>query len=152
MIVSIILFGCTGATELPTPQKIGEKKRLHTISGKQAAQVVDRMHGRSVATDVNIIAEYGRGEKKDLLYISRYPDSQMAKEAYDLMIEKMATSKNSPFYHLMPLGKYHKKASMSLGMGAVHYIYHSGNNLLWLQTYQSFGTTLPAQLLELYPI
>jgi hypothetical protein len=41
---------------------------------------------------------------------------------------------------------------MALGMGAVHYIYPSGKYLLWLQTFQSFGTELPPQLLELYPL
>jgi hypothetical protein len=41
---------------------------------------------------------------------------------------------------------------MTLGMGAVHYIYLSGQSLLWLQTYQSFGDKLPRGLLELYPI
>ena len=52
----------------------------------------------------------------------------------------------------MPIGKYQKKAYMALGMGAVHFIYQSGSFLLWLQTFQSFGDTLPPQLLVLYPI
>ena len=52
----------------------------------------------------------------------------------------------------MPIEKYQKKAYMTLGMGAVHFIYSSGPFLLWLQTFQSFGDTLPSQLLVLYPI
>jgi len=68
----------------------------------------------------------------------------------------------------MPIEKYQKKAYMALGMGAmhlkklksmrnqacvaVHFIYSSGPFLLWLQTFQSFGDTLPSQLLVLYPI
>jgi hypothetical protein len=152
LIVGLILSGCTSAPDLSTPDKIGEKERRHVISGTQAARVVNKMHGQSVATEANVIAEYGEGEKKDLLYISRYVDPAAAQEAFVLMIEKMTVAKNSPFFHLMPIGKYQKKAYMTLGMGAVHYIYQSGSALLWLQTYQSFGTTLPAQLLALYPI
>ena len=152
LVVGFILSGCTSAPDLPTPDKIGEKERLRVVSGKQAARVVNKMHGQSVATDGNVIAEYGEGEKKDLLYISRYADPKAAQEAFDLMIEKMAAAKNSPFYHLMPIDKYQKKAYMTLGMGAVHYIYPSGPFLLWFQTYQSFGTTLPPQLLAFYPI
>jgi len=34
----------------------------------------------------------------------------------------------------------------------VHYIYVSGNFLLWLQTDQSFGDQLPRQLVKLYPV
>jgi hypothetical protein len=41
---------------------------------------------------------------------------------------------------------------MTLGMGAIHYIYVSGNFLLWLQSFQSLGDELPQQLLELYPV
>jgi hypothetical protein len=110
------------------------------------------MHGQSVATDGNVIAEYGEGEKKDLLYISRYADPKAAQEAFDLMIEKMAVAKKTPFSHLMAIAKYQKNAYMTLGMGAVHYIYQSGSFLLWFQTFQPFGTTLPPQLLAFYPI
>ena len=154
LFVSLILSGCTGTSgpDLPTPDKIGGKERLRVISGEPAAQVVNRMHGQSVATDANVIAEYGKGEKKDVLYISRYTVPEAAKKAYDLMIEKMAAAPKSPFTHLMPMGKYQNKVTMTLGMGAVHYIYQSGSVLLWFQTFQSFGTTLPPQLLALYPI
>jgi hypothetical protein len=152
LVISLFLSGCTGAPDLPTPDKIGEKERLRVISGEQAAQVVNKMHGQSVAANENVIAEYGQGEKQDLLYISRYADPKAAQGAFDLMIEKMAAAKKSPFFHLMPIGKYQKKAYMTIGMGAVHYIYPSGSFLLWFQTYQSFGTELPPKLLALYPI
>ena len=152
LVVSIILIGCSSATDLPTPNEVGVKSRLRIISGQQAAQVVNRMHGQSVAADANVIAEYGVGEKKDILYISRYAEPEAALRAFKLMIEKMAAAPKSPFYHLRPIGKYRQKVYMTLGMGAVHYIYPSGKYLLWFQTFQSFGTELPPQLLELYPL
>jgi hypothetical protein len=34
LVVSLILSGCTGAPDLPTPDKIGEKERLRVISGQ----------------------------------------------------------------------------------------------------------------------
>ena len=152
LVVGIILFGCSNSPDLPTPEKIGEKERLRVITGKQAAGVVNRMHGQSVATEANVIAEYGGSEKKDILYVSRYADPKEAQKAFDLMIEKMAAAKKSPFFHLMPMGKYENKVYITLGMGGVHYIYLSGPFLLWLQTFQSFGDTLPPQLLAIYPI
>jgi hypothetical protein len=147
----ILILGCANPLNLPTPEKIGEKERVSEITGKQAARVVDKMHGLSVATHANVIAEYGR-DKKDLLFISRYSDQTEAHKAFDLMIEKMAAAKKGPFFHLIPLGQYDNKVYMTLGMGAMHYIYISGKFLLWLQTYQSFGDKLPGLLLELYPI
>ena len=151
LIFLIFSFGCSNSPNLSTPEKIGEKDRIGLITGNRAARVINKMHRSSVAGDANIIAEYGK-DKKDILYITYYADQKNAKEAFDLMVEKMAAAKNSPFYHLKPLERYQNQAFITLGMGAVHYIYLSGTNLLWLQTYQSFGDKLPARLLKLYPI
>ena len=148
---TILILGCASPLNLPTPEKIGEKERVREITGKEASEVVDKMHGLSVATHANVIAEYGR-DKKDLLFISRYGDQTEAHKAFALMIEKIAAAKKGPFFHLMPLGQYDNKVYMTLGMGAMHYIYLSGKSLLWLQTYQSFKDRLPVRLLELYPI
>lgn len=147
----ILCLGCFNSTQMPIPEKIGHKERIRVISGKQAAAIVNKMHGQSVAADDNVIVEYGR-EKKDLLYISFYRDPADADTAFKLMIEKMASSKKGPFFHLMPLPAYENKVYFTLGMGAGHYIYRSGNCLLWYQTYQSFRDQLPPQLLKFYPV
>ena len=51
-IIAIYILGCSSSVDLSTPVKIGEKDRIRVISGKQAAQVVNKMHEQSVATDV----------------------------------------------------------------------------------------------------
>jgi hypothetical protein len=150
-VISFIV-GCNNSTaELSAPQKIGHNERTRTISGNQAADVINKMHSQSVAADANAIVEYGQG-KKDILYISYYEDQNQAGKAFGLMIEKMAAAKQGPFFHLMPLANYNNKAYFVLGMGARHYIFVSGNFLLWLQTHQSFGGELPSQLLDLYSL
>ena len=152
LILLIFLLGCANSTtELQSPEQIGQKERVRVISGNKAAGVINKMHGQSVAAAANVIAEYGQ-DKKDILYISFYRKRKAAEEAFKLMIEKIAAAKKGPFFHLMPLKKYQNKAYLTLGMGAVHYIYLSGNYLLWLQTVQSFGGELPARLLKLYPL
>ena len=151
LILLILCLGCSSSTHLPTPEKIGHKERIRVISGNQAADIVDKMHGQSVAADENAIVEYGQ-EKKDLLYISFYRDQAQADKAFKLMIEKMTSSPKGPFFHLISLPAYRNKVYFTLGMGAGHYIYRSGNYLLWYQTYQSFGDKLPPQLLKCYPV
>jgi len=74
----IFLLGCLRAPDLLTPEKIGEKERVGEITGKQATRVVNKMHGRSVATDANVIAEYGR-DQKDLLFISKSKEKELSK-------------------------------------------------------------------------
>jgi hypothetical protein len=152
LILMIFWLGCVNSTtELTSPERIGLKERVNVISGNQAARVINEMHNQSVAAAANIIAEYGP-DKKDILYISFYKEEKAAVEAFHLMIEKMAFAKKGPFFHLMPLKKFPNKAYLTLGMGAVHYIYLSGNYLLWFQTVQSFGGELPPRLLKLYPL
>ena len=147
-----LLLGCSDSTtQLPTPTEIGDKTRSRIISGEQAARVVNKMHKQAVAADVNAIVEYGQ-ERKDILYISYYENQNRAEDAFILMIEKMASAKQGPFFHLMPLPAYKNKVYFTLGMGAQHYIFVSGNFLLWFQTYQSFGDKLPPELLALYPL
>ena len=147
-----LLVGCVNsAPQLPAPQKIGQNERTRIISGDQAANIINKMHSQSVAATANVIVEYGK-EKKDILYISYYEDQNQSGKAFALMIEKMASAKQGPFFHLMPLSTYNNKAYFTLGMGARHYIFLSGNYLVWLQTFQSFGGELPPQLLNLYPL
>ena len=146
----IVLLGCSSPADIASPEGIGEKERVRVVDGNQAARIINRMHNQSVAADANVIAEYGK-EKKDLLYISYYADQKLAKKAFDLMIEKMAAAKKGPFFHLMPLNTYTNPVYFTLGMGARHFVYQSGNYLLWLQTYQSFDDKLPPRLLKLYP-
>jgi len=152
LLIIALLVGCANSTpQLPAPQKIGQNERTRTISGDQAANIINKMHRQSVAATANVIVEYGN-EKKDILYISYYEDQNQSGKAFALMIEKMASAQQGPFFHLMPLPKYQNKAYFTLGMGASHYIFISGKFLLWLQTHQSFGGELPPQLLNLYPL
>ncbi|MDX2439282.1 MAG: hypothetical protein QNK40_01905 [Desulfobacterales bacterium] len=151
VIVWVVVFGCSNTTEIQTPEKIGEKDRINLIIGAKASAVVNKLHGSTVATGGDVIAEYGR-EKKDLLYITYYTDVEKAKKSFNLMIEKMRATKGGPFTHLMPINKYNGNAYMVIGMGSLHYIIWSGNYLLWLQTDQPFGTALPPRLLTLYPV
>ena len=150
VLFSHALLGCSAPTHISTPEKLGEKERTKIISGKKAAQVVNGMHGLSIAPDASIIVEYGRG-KKDVLYISRYRNRKDANESLDLMVGKIAAAEKGPFFHLIQIRKYKDKVYMTFGMGALHYIYLSDNSILWFQSYQSFGTALPPRLLKLYP-
>ena len=150
VIVSVVVFGCSNTAQIQTPEKIGEKDRIHLITGAKATAVINKLHGSTVTTGGDVIAEYGRG-KKDLLYITDYTDREKAKKSFNLMIEKMRAAKDGPFTHLMPINKYNGNVYMAIGMGSVHYIIWSENYLLWLQTDQPFGTTLPPRLLALYP-
>ena len=50
------------------------------------------------------------------------------------------------------MADYDETVYMSLGMGAIHYIFQSNQYILWLQTYQEIGRELPENLIQLYPV
>jgi hypothetical protein len=152
LLAALPILGC-GETDIESPPVIGEKNRTAIIEGSEAGESIDQLHGLNVAAKANLIAEYGNDQnKKDLLYISDCETGDAAKQAFDLMTEKIAHATDGPFYHVMPLKAYDGKAFITLGMGATHYIFLSGRFLIWYQTYQSLGPKIPEVLTEMYPV
>jgi len=155
LLIMFIIFiqdlGCYQNEEISVPEMIHEKKLTKLISGDEALKEIDKLHGLTVAPAKNIIAEYG-GDPKDLLYVSWYKEEDQARDAFISMISKMMKSEKGPFSHVRALPDYEEKVFMSIGMGAIHYIYYSSHYILWLQTYQDIGRELPDELLSIYPI
>jgi len=153
ILLAFVFFStsCTKDESIRVPEKIVDKVMTKLISGDKASKVIDKMHGLSVAPGKNSIAEYGE-DPKDLLYISWYKEEDQARESFRLMILKMNESESGPFTHIRALPDYGEKVYMSIGMGAIHYIYQSTHYIIWLQTYQEIGRELPDELLHLYPV
>lgn len=151
IITAVLGLSCAKKEGISTPEKISNKTLTQVISGEEALKVIDKLHGLSVAPQKNAIVEYG-DDPKDLLYISWYEEQDQAREAFITMISKMMKAEKGPFTHIRALPDYGEKVFMSIGMGAIHYIYHSSHYILWLQTYQDIGRELPDELLSLYPI
>ena len=149
-LILALLCSCQ-SSRIETPVSIGEKSRTGIKGEKQASEAINEMHGVEVAAVENLIAEYG-DDKKDLLYISLFDTDAKAREMLDLMIQKIAHSKDGVFYHVMPLREYDKNAFITLGMGATNYVFISGQFLIWYQTYQSLGPNLPEELTHMYPV
>ncbi len=145
------LIGGCDTSDVKTPETIGEKKRTNIIVGSEAREAIDKLHGLNVATEENLIAEYG-DEQKDLLYISIFENSEQAGRALELMTQKIAHSKSGPFFHVMRLKDYNGDAFITLGMGATHYIFQSERSLIWYQTYQNLGPKIPEVLVKIYPV
>jgi hypothetical protein len=149
--LAMAVIACMESVDSLVPNEIGEKARLRAISGEEAAQVIDKLHDLEVAATKNVIAYYD-DKNEDILYLTWYESAEMAAEDLKTMIDKMSSNEDSPFYHLMPLSSYDDKVYMTIGMGAIHYIYLSGKRMLWYQTHQSFGMELPESLLSMYPV
>jgi hypothetical protein len=146
-----LIVGCKSQQEIKVPEYIADQKLTKLISGKDAIKSINKLHGLEVAPEENAIAEYGE-DPKDLLYISKYNSEEKAREAFQLMMRKMTESVEGPFSHIMALPDYDESVYISIGMGAIHYIFQSEQYILWLQTNQEIGRELPENLIQLYPV
>lgn len=147
----LLCAGCTGNPEIKVPDRLGNLKRTMLITGEEAIQVINQMHGLPVASEVNFIAEYGE-DPKDLLYVTSYKNADEAEKFLLQMVTKLQAANSGPFSHLHALKSYGKSVYVTLGLGAIHYIYRSSRYLLWLHTYQNFGRELPENLIREYPV
>jgi hypothetical protein len=150
-LMALFLISCSTSHDCKVPEVIGQESLSRVITGGDAEKSINDLHGMDVATAHNFIAYYGADEE-DILYVTSYDSPEKADENFKKMIEKITTDEDTPFYHTMPLTSYENNVYMTIGMGAIHYIYISSKNLLWLQTQQSLGMELPENLLALYPV
>ena len=150
-LIFILIFACKNDNnENLYPISIGQNKIHSVVSGDSAIKEINILHHLSVATENNIIVRYGKNSD-DILYISKFKDNSTATKSFETMLSQMRVNKNSPFTYLVPMKKYDNKSFMTLGLGSVHYIYQSGEYLLWLTTKQKFYNELPKELLKIYP-
>lgn len=145
-----IIYACnTQQTSIQYPEQIGAFQLKSVVQGDSAIAEINILHQSEVAAANNIILRYGPNSE-DILYISGYKNNSEATNDLNNMISKMKVSKNNPFGFIVPMKKY-DKSYMTLGLGSVHYIYQSGNYLLWFSTKQKFYNTLPEELLKYFP-
>jgi hypothetical protein len=130
---------------------VGNKAKSRVLSGEESVIEINKLHGLAVAAQSNVIAEYGEGQV-DLLYISFYQQPDSAGVAFSEMIKKIAHNDKGPFSHLIKLNEQGENAFFMIGIGASHYVFLSGQYIIWLQTYQSFGKKIPGTILDLYPL
>ena len=96
LILSLLIISCQDKIELAVPKILGNLEVSKVISGEEAIVVINKLHGLPVSATKNIIAEYG-DERKDLLYLSYFEDTEEAQKVFRQMIAKMMNAKNSPF-------------------------------------------------------
>jgi hypothetical protein len=114
------------------PKKLGGLNLTGVIQDKDATVIINRMHGKTLDDCENIIAYYGSGDAKNILYISVYENAEKAKTSLRKMAMKMAAGSTvfKPLTHTkMGVGVHFETE----GMGYKHYFYRVDNILIWWQ-------------------
>ena len=115
----------------PVPETIVGMGLTELIDGKQAVEIINRMHQGNVATQANFIARYQEGASTATYYVSLYDDPRQAVEDMDEMARIMAREGHG-FSHLMLRTMAETPFYMALGQGQAHYFFARDLELIWL--------------------
>ena len=127
------------------PEELYECQLTSTFAGEEARAYVDHLHLQNVASGVNEIGFY-QGENGPItIYLTRYKDSDLAREDYSKMTQKISPE-NSVFIAGEYLTMAEKEVYRCFGMGQTHLVFVHAEYLIWL----SVDTIRAPKILEAY--
>jgi len=113
------------------PESLGSLALRHAVVGSEAAAMVNRMHGRSVAEAWNAIGYYSSSQGGAALYVTLYPSGEKAREAEERMGAKLESGEyvfqgyNKGMVDGTPV-------AACMGLGQAHFIFSHHRSLYWL--------------------
>ncbi len=132
-LLTALLLQCDSAGELKTfiPERILSVPLSQLISGKEAAKIVSRMHGKDVAPKATVIGVYGAERETAVIYISQFPSDSKARRYLRKMCRSMGKG-SSGFGHHVDFKVDTMDVHFAVGMGQIHYFYALEDRLYWL--------------------
>lgn len=128
----LLLLGCSRDATPLTPVALGEFRRIEHITGKEAEQRINHLHGKAVTPKQNEVALYRAGENEAVLYVSEYGNVADARSVEETMRRRIAKG-NPIFGHYHELERNGLNIASCSGMGRKHYFFTYENRLYWLE-------------------
>ena len=129
------------------PQKLGDLSLSGVIQNKEAAAIINKMHGKPLDDCKNYIAYFGGNDSKNILYISIYENVENARANLMNMAMKMANG-SAVFSPLTYSGMGNDAHFETEGMGFKHYFYRVDAILIWWQVEPDRAQTTYKDLLK----
>ena len=125
------------------PESIGEWEQLQLITGTEALEKINHLHGKSIIVEAGAIGTYQTAEKgQAMVWISRSKTPAMTQEQAEVMADKMVSNPRSPFHDPETLSINKIKVYKFLGMGQVHYIFCHERLAYWISSPPADGEKL----------
>jgi len=114
------------------PSKLGELNLSRVVQGREAAALVNKMHGKEVGSSLDLIGYYGKIHTRNILFVSAFETAEKAKADLMKMAVKMAqgTKVFAPLTYDKMGDHVHFKTR---GLGFAHYFFRVDNILVWWQ-------------------
>jgi hypothetical protein len=150
LVLILLLLGCggqknTGLVELDTlfPAAIGSWQRVTLITGAEALEKINQLHGKSITVEAGAIGTYQEaGERPAMVWISRSKTVALTREQAEVMADKMVSNPRSPFHNPETLSINKIKVYKFMGMGQVHYIFCRERLAYWISAPPADGEEL----------
>ncbi len=132
ILFSFFLPGCN-QSHLPVFQEeIRGLKLVQLITGKDALYAINKLHGKKINVASGMVAFYhGEGEKATV-WVSESFSTDDAIQQTEIMVEKMRSSKRSPFSNYKEIEHDRVKIYSFKGMGQKHYIFRINKSIYWI--------------------
>ena len=152
--LSIVIVVVGFKVLFPTPEKqqdlgsllpkcIGEWQQVQLITGTEALEKINHLHGKSIIVEAGAIGNYqAAGKGPAMVWISRSKTSAMTLEQAEIMADKMVNNPHSPFHDPETLSINKIKVYRFLGMGQVHYIFCRERLAYWISSPPADGEKL----------
>ena len=149
VLVAVLLLGCggqkTGPVELDTlfPAAIGSWQRVQLVTGAEALEKINQLHGKSITVEAGAIGTYQMaGKRPAMVWISRSKTVDLTREQAEVMADKMVSNPRSPFHDPGTLNINKIKVYKFLGMGQIHYIFCRERLAYWISAPPADGEKL----------
>ncbi|RMH75688.1 MAG: hypothetical protein D6681_22075 [Calditrichaeota bacterium] len=119
----------------------------YSLTGKEAAEALRQMHGKSVVPAKNAIGVYEEGRRRVILYISSFPSPSAATDRLHEMAEEIGEG-SSGFGHHTDFTVGQQAVHQVLGYGQVHYFFARDHFVYWLSVDADLAQPALAELLQ----
>jgi len=132
ILFSFFLLGCNQSPSTVFQKEIRGLKLVQLITGKDALHAINKLHGKKINVARGMVAFYqGKGEKATV-WVSESFSTDAAIQQTEIMIEKIRSSKRSPFSDYEEIGQDGVKIYSFKGMGQEHYIFRINKSIYWI--------------------
>ena len=153
MLVGSVGWAVIGAAEsnpeaVALPQQIAGLEQTRYITGAQAAEQFDQLHGKQFPITSGAVGIYG--DDQITLWAAGAPLNIMAAQLINAMHSKISEGR-SPFSETGSLQYYGRTVLELDGMGQRHYYFQSKNLVVWLAAEPALADKALQEALEVFP-
>ena len=135
-LIGLLLAGC-GETqsEVPFDPDIGGFRQVRLVSGEEAVNSINKLHGMPIQMTRGIVGYYEGIRDKATVWVSQAATEDVGRKQVEVMIGKMRGSGRSPFSGYSTSVEDGRKVSRFVGLGQAHAVFTEEAWVYWVSAH-----------------